>query len=438
MGGVEGIALTDEDRAILALESAAVVGHTCNVVLIGPGAPTAARLRDSVVERLASAPALTRRLGGTAERPAWVDDERFDIAAHVVAADVDPCDDESIRGEVARLFAERLDRSRPLWRIDVLRRAGDGAVLVWRIHHALADGSTAMRFADAVLWDAAPAAGAAAPRPHPAGDDSGRRLRLAAFLRHELTLGHRRSPFDGTIGAERDVAFAGAPLQALHDAARGLAGATVNDAVLTAVAGGLRAWIRDHHGHAGKVRVKVPVSLHQAGDDEGNRDSFFTVELPLDEPDPVARLTAIRAATAARKADHDAETLDLLTHDLARVSPQLERTPPSPLIVNRPITRPRRIVASISSVCRRKSSTPTASTFTSRNFSFPGMPMFSEPSFTGNSAARSPSRIGALRTGSSANRMLPTAPEVSRSRSASVSARRSMPMIPPMPMIVIP
>ena len=325
MGGVEGIALTDEDRAILALESAAVVGHTCNVVLVGPGAPTAERLRASVAERLASAPALTRRLGGTAERPAWVDDERFDIAAHVVAADVDPCDEKSIRGEVARLFAERLDRSRPLWRIDVLRRAGDGAVLVWRIHHALADGTTAMRFADAVLWDAEPAAGAAAPRPHPAGDDSGRRLRLAAFLRHELTLGHRRSPFDGTIGAERDVAFAGAPLQALHDAARGLAGATVNDAVLTAVAGGLRAWIRDHHGHAGKVRVKVPVSLHQAGDDEGNRDSFFTVELPLDEPDPVARLTAIRAATAARKADHDAETLDLLMHDLASLSPQLEQ-----------------------------------------------------------------------------------------------------------------
>jgi diacylglycerol O-acyltransferase / wax synthase len=320
---MEGIALTEEDRAILALESAAVVGHTCKVVLVGPGAPAAERLRASVVERLARAPALTRRLGGTAERPAWVDDERFDIAAHVVAADVDPCDDESMRVEVARLFAERLDRSRPLWRIDVLRRAGDGAVLVWRIHHALADGSTAMRFADAVLWDAAPPARAAAPRPHP-GDDSGRRLRLAAFLRHELTLGHRRSPFDGTIGAERDIAFAVAPLQALHDAARRLAGATVNDAVLTAVAGGLRAWIRDHHGHAGKVRVKVPVSLHQAGDDEGNRDSFFTVELPLDEPDPVARLTAIRAETAARKADHDAETLDLLMHDLASLSPQLE------------------------------------------------------------------------------------------------------------------
>jgi diacylglycerol O-acyltransferase len=321
---LDGIALTDEDRAILALESRAVAGHTCKVVLVGPGAPTVERLRASIAERLGRVPALTRRLGGTPERPTWVDDERFDVAAHVRAADVDPCDDESIRLDVARLFVEHLDRSRPLWRMDVMRRSDDGAVVVWRIHHALADGSTAMRFADTVLWDAVPAPGAAAPRPRPAHDESGRRLRLAAFLRHELTLGHRRSPFDGTVGAERDVAFARAPLQALHDAARMLAGATVNDAVLTAVAGGLRAWIRDHHGHAGKVRVKVPVSLHHAGDDEGNRDSFFTVELPLDEPDPVARLTAIRAATAACKADHDAETLDQVMHDLARVSPQLE------------------------------------------------------------------------------------------------------------------
>jgi diacylglycerol O-acyltransferase / wax synthase len=344
MSGLEGIALTDEDRAILALESAAVVGHTCTVVLVGSGAPTAECLRVSVVERLASVPALTRRLGGTAERPVWVDDERFDVAAHVVAADVDPCDDESMRVEVARLFAERLDRSRPLWRIDVLQRAGDGAALVWRIHHALADGTTAMRFADAVLWDAVPGAGAAAPRPHPAYDESERRLRLAAFLRHELTLGHRRSPFDGTIGAERDIAFAGAPLQALHDAAHRLAGATVNDAVLTAVAGGLRAWIRDHHGHAGKLRVKVPVSLHHAGDDEGNRDSFFTVELPLDEPDPVARLTAIRAATAARKADHDAETLDLVMRDLARASPQLEH------LVRRLEASPRAFALNVSNV----------------------------------------------------------------------------------------
>jgi hypothetical protein len=313
---MEGIALSDADRVILDLESAAVAGHTCKVVLLGTGAPTVGRLRASIAERLAAVPAMTRRLGGPADRPTWVDDERFDIAAHVVAAEPGG----PLRTQVARLFAERLDRSRPLWRIDVVRRP-EGDALVWRLHHALADGTVAMRFADAMLWDVEPGAAAGPAHAAPA-EDARRRLRLAAFVRHEVALG--RSPFDGTIGTAREVAFARAPLRELHDAAKRLANATVNDAVLTAVAGGLRAWIRRHHGHLGTVRVKIPVSLHHPGDDDGNRDSFFTVALPLGEPDAVARLAAVRAATAVRKADHDAETLDVMMRDLARVSPQLE------------------------------------------------------------------------------------------------------------------
>jgi diacylglycerol O-acyltransferase len=320
---METIVLTDEDRAILALETGTVAGHTCKVVLIGPGAPSAKQLAAAVEPRLPAVPALTRRLAGSARQPVWVDDDRFDIGAHVAAANVDPCDDGALRTEVARLFAERLDRSRPLWHIDVVPRPGGRAALVWRVHHALADGTVAMHFADAVLWDddrEAPAAHRAAPAAH----DAGRHVRLAAFVRHEVELSPRPSPFDGTIGHQREVAFAAAPLRALHDAARRLADATVNDAVLTAVAGGLREWIQHHHGRLGRVRVKVPVSLHHPGDGEGNRDSFFTLELPLGEADAVDRLAAVRAATAERKACHDAETLDVLMRDLARVSPRLE------------------------------------------------------------------------------------------------------------------
>jgi hypothetical protein len=322
---MEGIALSDADRAILELESGAVAGHTCKVVLLGAGPPTAERLRASIAERLATVPAMTRRLGGPADRPAWIDDEGFDAAAHVVAVETEAVDDDVLRAQVARLFAERLDRSRPLWRIDVLPRAGGGAALVWRIHHALADGTVAMRFAEAVLWDADPNASDPARPAAGHSEDARRHRRLAAFVRHEVALGPERSPFDGAIGSGRAVAFARVPLRELHDAAKRLAGATVNDAVLTAVAGGLRAWIAEHHGHLGSVRVKIPVSLHHSGDDEGNRDSFFTLGLPLGEADAVARLTAVRAATAARKADHDAETLEVLMHDLARLSPQLER-----------------------------------------------------------------------------------------------------------------
>jgi hypothetical protein len=319
---MDGIALTAEDRAILDLESASVAGHTCKVVLLGAPAPGLAELRASIAARLDAAPALRRRLAGSEDELAWVEDERFDVEAHVVAAE--PArDDDELRRRVAELFEQRLDRARPLWRMDLVALPDERAAVVWRIHHALADGSTAMHFADAVLWEPAGAQPAAHHVPHADAAYAARHGRFAAFLRHEVALRPERSPFDGDICADREVAFAAAPLAELHDAAKRLAGATVNDAVLASVAGSLREWIRHHHGHLCGVRVKVPVSLHHAGDDEGNRDSFFTLELPLGESDPVARLDAIRAATSARKADHDAETLDRLMSELASASPRL-------------------------------------------------------------------------------------------------------------------
>src|SRR5205823_1135450 len=140
------------------------------------------------------------------------------------------------------------------------------------------------------------------------------------------------------------IAFASVELAGLHDAARSLSGATVNDAVLTVVAGGLRTWLEHHHGSLGTIRVKVPVSLHHEGDDAANRDSFFALAVPLSEPDPVARLAAVHAATASRKTEHDAETMDELLTRLARVSPRLER------LCKRIEANPRRFALSVSNV----------------------------------------------------------------------------------------
>ena len=194
-----------------------MAGHTCKVVLIGASAPGLEDLRASVAGRLAAAPALTRRLAGPTERPVWIEDERFDIAEHVVAVELDPCDDDAVRGEVARLFAERLDRSRPLWRIDLVPRAGGGAAVVWRIHHALADGTTAMRLADAVLWDSAPARGRrirpparpARPGRRPARPPG--RLRPARAVAGARALAVRRRDRRGARGGVRPRAAARAP-----------------------------------------------------------------------------------------------------------------------------------------------------------------------------------------------------------------------------------
>lgn len=323
---VESYALTSEDQAILALESAIVVGHTCKVILVGAGAPRLADLRARVAERLESTPALTRRLAETPAGPAWVSDDRFDLAAHVTEMPGAPREPATVRSVVADVFAERLDRSRPLWRIDLVPVHGGGAALVWRVHHALADGTTLMRYAHDLLWDPSPTAGPAHRHAlSHADDDARRRAHLGGFVVREFARTRDSSPFAGRIGTRREIAFASTGLDRLHLAAKRLCGATLNDAVLTSVAGGLRRWVLEHHGHLGTVRVKVPVSLHDGNNDAANRDSFFSINLSLNEPDPVARLRETQAATSVRKADDDAQTMDRLLRHLGDISPSLAR-----------------------------------------------------------------------------------------------------------------
>jgi diacylglycerol O-acyltransferase len=323
--------LSREDLRILALENETVAGHTCKVILVH-GQLDPDQLRSSIAGRLDRAPRLGVRLTERDGAPWWAPDPELDLAAHVVPCDpAGAGDDAGLRAAVAARFAQHLDRSRPLWRIDVIPAlAGDRTALVWRIHHALADGMTAMAMASAVLWDEPPVAApraahqqpgppapaASAAMPHLAGD-----LRSAA---REAPQPWRRSPFDGHIDAQRSVAFSTAGLTALRRVSRAHHGATVNDAVLTVVAGGLRRWLEAQHGHLGAVRVKVPVSLHNqahATADPGNRDSFFCLDLPLGSADPLDRLAAIRQATTVRKRGHDAQHLDALMRELARVPP---------------------------------------------------------------------------------------------------------------------
>ncbi len=329
------IPLAAEDRSILALESPTIAGHTCKVVRLGKPLDID-RLRARMAERIALAPALTKRLGGSARSPGWVPDEHFSVERHLVPAAVDgPVDHVGLLELVARLFEQRLDRELPLWRMDLVPLEAGGCALIWRIHHALADGTASVRYAQALLWDEGHAANmtpAQAAVAH-AADDARRRAHLAGFLRREYALSEHRSPFDGQIGTRREVAFAAVSLPALHDAARELCGATVNDAVLTIVAGALSRWLRLRHRHPGSIRVKVPVSLHNEGDAVANHDSFFSLAVSLEGTDPVARLRHIHAATAARKAADDARYREQLLRELSGVPPlehflaRLERSP---------------------------------------------------------------------------------------------------------------
>jgi hypothetical protein len=323
------IPLTAEDRAILDLESDTVAGHTLKVIRIAEPGVTAGQLREAVAGRIDSAPELTRKLGGKPGKPCWVSDADFDLDRHIaVHANGEEISGDEIRRATAALLGERLDRALPLWRIDVAPMSDGGTALIWRIHHVMADGSTAMRLARQVLWDGHEAGGGESrgPRREAASvrDHERRRRHLLGLYEREFARSSSASPFDGDPGAARTVSFATVSLSELHDSAKSLTGATLNDAVLAVIAGALRHWMDIHDGiRADSLRVKVPVSLHHGDDGLANRDSYFSVPLPLGEPDPLRRLRAITEATSERKIDHDAEELDRVLRSVSGRSKRL-------------------------------------------------------------------------------------------------------------------
>ena len=310
--------LHPEDVRILELEGPVVAGHTCKVIELTDDPPGLDELRAHVASRLQGVPRLRRRLDLSGP-PAWVDDASFDVERHVL--DAPPA--ERIETVAAGLMAGRLDRDRPLWTLH--RVAGSSRpALVFRIHHALADGQAAMRYASQAIWDAAPEPRAAKPGgAAPARATPGRASTRAA-LRRELAPGSSRTPLDASLGRHRAVALAAAPLADLRriEHAAG-AGVTVNDVVLCAVAGGLRRWVPAAPA-VPRHRAKVPVSLHH-GDDEANRDSFICVDLDIQEPDPARRLLAISRESRTRKQASDADAIDRLFATLTERSPRAAR-----------------------------------------------------------------------------------------------------------------
>jgi diacylglycerol O-acyltransferase len=106
------------------------------------------------------------------------------------------------------------------------------------------------------------------------------------------------------IGPRRRIAVVRSRLDLVKDAAHG-AGGTVNDAVLAAVAGGLRDLLQSRRENVtGLVlRAMVPVSLHDSslGPAHGDQYGVMVVPLPVSEPSTAQRLQAIAAQTTWRK-----------------------------------------------------------------------------------------------------------------------------------------
>jgi diacylglycerol O-acyltransferase / wax synthase len=270
--------------------------------------------------------------------PLWVDDPGFDLANHVRAVQVSaPGGERELLGLCDELCLRLLDRTRLLWELWLVTGLANGRVgLVLKLHHSLADGLAAVQLAGVLLDGTADAPNPAPPpwqpRPEPSGWALGadnlaeRSAALAAALarlRHprelaaqartlagaaQLAAGgrrhQRRSVLRRSVGGHRRLALVRAELAVVKDVAHAQ-GATVNDLLLAAVTGGVRALLvaRGTPVEGLILYASVPVALRAQADSGGlgNQVGLMVVPLPVGEPDPVQRLQHITQATTARK-----------------------------------------------------------------------------------------------------------------------------------------
>ena len=111
------------------------------------------RLRTRLDRAAAAIPRLRQRivetLGGLAP-PRWIPDAGFDIDRHVRRVTLKGHRSQRAMLDMAmELFAEPLDRSRPLWDFVVIEGMVDGrAAMLQRLHHAVTDGIGGLRISE--------------------------------------------------------------------------------------------------------------------------------------------------------------------------------------------------------------------------------------------------------------------------------------------------
>ncbi|HEY0278076.1 MAG TPA: wax ester/triacylglycerol synthase family O-acyltransferase [Solirubrobacterales bacterium] len=332
-------------------------------VLVFDGvAPTEGEFLAQIRSRLHLLPRLRQRLLtpplglGT---PFWVDAESFDVRRHVArAATPAPGTYAEMRALAGDLLTQPLDRSKPLWELTLVDGfAEERFAIVWKTHHAMADGISALDIG-MLLFDAdrdtAPPTPAEPWRPHPKPSNAALAGRATAGVfatacRSGRWLGRAaRDPADASrragdgiaglwevtwnlarpapkvpinparIGPDREIAWATFDLGEFKRIKNALGG-TVNDVSLAIAAGALRAYLAEggsdgrpvvlsspvgDKGQRVELKALVPVSIRTIDEhgELGNKLTAMRGPLPVGIDDPAERLAAISAAMDDLKA----------------------------------------------------------------------------------------------------------------------------------------
>jgi WS/DGAT/MGAT family acyltransferase len=350
--------LSGLDSSFLHLERGPAHMHVGSTMIFEGPAPDYEDFKHAIEARLYLVPRFRQKVRFVPlaqGRPTWVDDPHFNLEYHVRhTALPPPGSEEQLRTLAARVFSQRLDRSKPLWEFwlaDGLEGGRFGVVA--KTHHALVDGVSGVDLTT-VLFDTdrepapIPEGEPWVPSPEPSGlQVLGRALVERATSPAELARGVRAlaraprqvlgavvdgleaagtlaraglaappSPFNVDIGPYRRFAMVRADLDEMKRV-KNEVGGTVNDVVLAVVAGALGRYLRAR-GYSTQdleLRAMVPISVRTADEQGalGNRVSSFMAPLPVGCEDPIERLHAVSATMGDLKESKQAVGASLLT-----------------------------------------------------------------------------------------------------------------------------
>jgi diacylglycerol O-acyltransferase len=318
-----------------------------------------ARLRRLCSERLLGFERFRQRVveqGLAWPTPHWQTVEPFDIDRHLhhVALPA-PRDDAALRRLVADLASAPLDPNEALWEMHLVDGVGRGSAIVMRCHHCIGDGTAMMAVARA-LFDAEPGA-PAAPRRRvlrqaaPSALDS---LADAArstvdWVRHpqhavDLALGvaggaavlveellkpaDPPSPLKGEFLPRQALAWSRPVALADVKAIGAGHGAKVNDVLVAAMTGALRAYLKRRNVDVehGTLRAMVPVDLRppERQGQLGNEFGLVVLELAIGSARRAERLALTKARMDALKRSPEPMAMHFLMDVFGRGPKALE------------------------------------------------------------------------------------------------------------------
>ena len=264
----------------------------------------------------------------------WEQDTEFELDYHLRHSALPrPGRIRELLSLVSRLHGTLMDRTRPLWEVNLIEGLADGRVAMYvKIHHAMMDGVAAMRLMQTTLTHDAllqqPPLWARERPPRPPREQPAERpglleraLAMGAEIAPGLSSGIRElvrtaapesveaqpfhappTMFNVRISGSRRFAAQSYELARFKSIGKA-AGATVNDVTLAVCAGALRRYLMMHDALPDKPLIAmVPVSVRSADvGDGGNQIAIMLANLATHVEDPEVRFADIIESTRLAK-----------------------------------------------------------------------------------------------------------------------------------------